>query len=105
MELKKKLGKRIQELRKNCGYTQAQLAELVGIATKSQSCIETGKNYPSAELIEKYAKVFGIEDDDVFEFANSKDTELLKQEIASMIKNADSNKILTIHKLLKGLLF
>ncbi len=56
MELKKKLGKRIKELRALNNLKQAQLAEMVGIATKSQSCIETGKNFPSADLIEKYAR-------------------------------------------------
>lgn len=43
MELKKKLGKRIQELRIRKGLKQSELAEKVGIATKHQSCIETGK--------------------------------------------------------------
>ena len=45
MKLKKLLGKRIQELRIKNGLKQSELAEKVGIATKHQSCIETGKNY------------------------------------------------------------
>ena len=53
MELKKKFGKRIQELRLKNNWKQSELAEKVGIASKTQSCIETGKNFPSAELIEK----------------------------------------------------
>lgn len=61
MTLKQQLGLRIKELRKKNKLTQAQLAEKVNIATKHESCIETGKNYPSAELIEKYAKVFNLE--------------------------------------------
>ena len=56
MNLKSKLGKRIQELRLLNNLKQSELAELVSIATKTQSCIETGKNYPSSELIERYAK-------------------------------------------------
>ena len=51
--LKKRLGKRIQELRVKNGLKQAALAEKVNLAHKSQSCIETGKNYPSAEVVEK----------------------------------------------------
>ena len=61
MELKKRLGKRIQELRLKNNLKQSELAEKVGIATKHQSCIETGKNYPSAELVENYARVFNID--------------------------------------------
>ena len=37
MILKIKLGKRIQELRLKNKYKQSELAELVGIATKTQS--------------------------------------------------------------------
>lgn len=70
MELKKKIGKRIHEIRqKNC-LKQSEIAEKVGIATKHQSCIETGKNYPSAELVEKYAKVFNIDAADILAIAN-----------------------------------
>lgn len=39
MELKKKLGKRIQELRIKNNLKQYELAEKVGISTKHQSCI------------------------------------------------------------------
>lgn len=89
MELKKKLGKRIQELRIKNGLKQSELAEKVGIATKHQSCIETGKNYPSAELVENYAKVFGV---DVAEMLNitriKKTTDELLSEIYSMLKSA-----------------
>lgn len=48
MTLKQQLGLRIKELRKKNKLTQAQLAKKVNIATKHESCIETGKNYPSA---------------------------------------------------------
>lgn len=60
MELKKAIGKRIKELRVKTKYTQAELAERVGIASKHQSCIETGKNFPSVELLERYAYVFNM---------------------------------------------
>lgn len=61
MKLKKLQGKRIQELRTKNGLKQSELAEKIGIATKHQSCIETGKNYPSAEQVENNTKVFGVD--------------------------------------------
>ena len=65
MCVKKKLGIRIKELRRQRGLTQAQLAEMIGIHSKTQSFIETGKTYPSAETIEAYAKVLNIDVADV----------------------------------------
>ncbi len=60
MNIKQIIGKRIKELRQKKLLTQSELAEKVGIATKHQSCIETGRNFPSAELFEKYSHAFNI---------------------------------------------
>ncbi|MBE7702559.1 MAG: helix-turn-helix transcriptional regulator [Cyanobacteria bacterium SIG28] len=104
MELKKKLGKRIQELRIRNGLKQSELAEKVGIATKHQSCIETGKNYPSAELVENYAKVFGVDVVELLELGHIKPTEDLLKEINTMLNSATEEEIIVAHKILKGLL-
>lgn len=43
--IKKRLGRRIQELRKSNKLTQEQLAEKIEIGTSNISYIETGKLY------------------------------------------------------------
>lgn len=103
MELKKKLGKRIQELRIKNNLKQAELAEKVGIATKHQSCIETGKNYPSAELVEKYAVVLNVDVSDILDIAHVKDTALLHVEIERMVNQASEEQIHIIYKFLRSL--
>ena len=105
MEIKKKLGKRIKELRALNNLKQAQLAEMVGIATKSQSCIETGKNFPSADLIEKYAKIFKIDVSEVLNISHEKEIDILYEEIQSMIKSANNEQIILIYKLIKNILY
>lgn len=45
-------GKKIKEYRKKKKLTQAQLAEFVNVDDKHISCIESGKNFPSPDLIE-----------------------------------------------------
>ena len=60
-DIKKQIGNRIKELRIKHNLKQSELAEAVGIGAKHQSCIETGKNFPSAELFENYAKAFNME--------------------------------------------
>ena len=104
MELKKLLGKRIQELRTKNGLKQSELAEKVGIATKHQSCIETGKNYPSAELVENYAKVFSVDVTEMLDITHIKTTDELLSDIYSMLKSASEEEILMVHKILKGVL-
>lgn len=104
MNIKQKLGKRIQELRHKNNLKQSELAELVGIATKTQSCIETGKNYPSAELMERYAKAFKLDISEVFELGHVKSTQDLLDEVYYMIKKATPSEITLIHKILKSFL-
>ena len=55
MDIKKEIGSRIKAIRKAKGYTQEQLAELVGIEPPSLSYIETGKFAPSVETLQKLA--------------------------------------------------
>ncbi len=54
-DTKKYLGARIQELRKQQGLKQSELAELVDIDAKHMSKIECGRCFPSFELLDKIA--------------------------------------------------
>ncbi|MBQ8459912.1 helix-turn-helix transcriptional regulator [bacterium] len=104
MEVKKRLGKRIQELRIKNNLKQSELAEKIDIATKSQSCIETGKNYPTAENIEKYAKAFNVDVAEVLDIGHIKTSDELLSEMIEMLKSADENEIVTSYRVLKGIL-
>ena len=102
MELKKRVGKRIQELRLLHNLKQSELAEMVGIAVKTQSCIETGRNYPSAELVERYAKALNTDISEILKIDHQKDTKTLAKELSDIIKNASPEQITTIYKIVKG---
>lgn len=54
------LGSKIKQARKMQGYTQKELAELVGIHEKQLSKIETGKSFPSRKNLEKIFSVLNI---------------------------------------------
>ena len=102
MELKKRVGKRIQELRLLRNLKQSELAEMVGIAVKTQSCIETGRNYPSAELVEKYAKAFNLDISEILQISHLKDTQSMTIELENIIKKATPEQIKTIYKIVHG---
>ncbi len=66
--LKIKLGQRIKSLRKNSNITQETLAELINMDITSLSKIETGRNYPQPETIEKIANALNVDISQIFSF-------------------------------------
>ena len=105
MGLKKRFGLRIKELRTKNKLTQAQLSELVGIATKTQGFIETGRSFPEVNTIEKYAEVFKMDLSDVLNISHiNNDTDTLSQ-IKSMLNDASEEQIVIVYKFLKSLLY
>ncbi len=101
--LKKRLGKRIQELRVKNGLKQATLAERVNLAHKSQSCIETGKNYPSAEVVERYANVLNVDVAEILDIEHIKPSSELIAEMNVLLNNANEKDIVTAYRILKSL--
>ncbi len=91
MEFKKDFGKRIKYLRNKANFTQEKLAEIVGIDTKHVSHIETGRSFPKADLIDKFANAFGVNCEELFSFAKEKDRELMIKEINETIQETDDN--------------
>ena len=104
MGIKEILGKRIKNLRIKHNLTQAELAEKVNIAHKHQSCIETGKNFPSAELIEKYAQVFNIDATEflsISSFTIKEDRKDVLNRISKNLNKATVYEIYLIDKIIK----
>ena len=106
MDIKKIVGKRIQNYRKALGITQEQLAEKIGIDTISLSKIETGRNYPTAENITKLANILGIDIYELFVNNNIMTNEELLGEISKGISSIsqDNKKLHVINATIKSLL-
>ena len=101
MQLRKELGKRIQVIRKSKNLTQEELAEKIGIDTKSVSKIENGGSYPGAETLTAIIKVFDIAPYELFLFNSEIPYDEMKEEI---IKSLNNNKtILNLYERLKGI--
>jgi len=99
MSVKLQLGLRIKELRKKSELTQAKLAEIVSIDAKHQSCIENGKNFPSADLIEKYAKTFKIDPAELLHIAHNVNRKELIKKIEALIKEANDEQLSIIYRI------
>ena len=59
----KESGKRIQELRRDRGMTQTQLAEYVGISSDNLGRIERGQQGVSIDLLIELADFFAVSTD------------------------------------------
>ena len=65
------LGTRLKQIREHVGYSQAQLAELIGVSRQTIVAIESEKYVPSTVLSLKIARVFDKRVDDIFELEES----------------------------------
>ena len=61
----KAIGQRVKKERKQNGFTQEKLAEMLEISTEHLSRIETGSYRPSLLLIEKISEIFDIDESEL----------------------------------------
>ena len=87
MEIKKLLGKRLQEIRKSKKLTQEALAEMVSMDTSSISHIENGKYYPTAENLDKIIEKLQIKPGEIFNYECYADKDELIDEIVSAMRS------------------
>ncbi len=104
--LKIKLGKRIQSLRKSQGITQENFSEILGLDISSLSKIETGRNYPSPENLEKIAAALNVEEKDLYNFQDFFTNQEYLEKILKNIKiiETDQNKLRFLYKITNDLL-
>ncbi len=95
--IKKLLGKRIQELRKSKNFTQEKLAEMIGIGTPNISYFETGKFSPSIETMEKLAGALGVEIYELYMYKPQKPAEEIREELVKVI-NSDEKILRLLYK-------
>lgn len=60
------LHNRVKDLRIERGWTQQQLADLVGVSRQSINSIERDRYVPSLQLALTFASVFGRPTDEIF---------------------------------------
>lgn len=93
-DIKAKLGKRIQEIRKQKGMSQEQLAEIIGIEPNNVSRIENGKNYPTPENIAKIANALDKEVYELYLFNHFKPLNDIQKELTVALQDEKTARIL-----------
>ena len=100
MDIKRKLGKRIRELRKARGMSQAELSEKIDIAQNTLSYIETGENFFTSETLEKLICVLNVDPKELFTFEREEEYSPLIDEINAMLNNK-TEKLKIIYQIVK----
>ena len=78
LEIQKLLEKIMKQARDRLGYSQAHLAELIGVSTSFIGEIEIGRKCPSGDKIQKIADALGLKLSQLF--ADEKDKINLKKQ-------------------------
>ncbi len=105
-DIKKLLGAKISQIRKEKGFSQIQFAEMLGISTNALSIIETGSGFLTAETLEKILENLNLDPDELFSFGGIKSNEELYQNILKNLKTikSDRNKLAAVNILLKTII-
>ena len=74
------MGEALRLLRIFNGYKSAELADMLEISQSYVSELENNKKHPTIEVLDKYAKVFGMKKSTLFLFAESLEIEKEKQD-------------------------
>lgn len=98
MDNKRLLGKRIKEIRKQKGFTQEQLAEMIDIETGSLSAIESGRHYPSLPTLEKIANSLNIELKALFDYKHHVSVNVMKKEIIDNLDKISNDNLTFVHR-------
>lgn len=99
MSLKKAFASKLKEIRKKRGLTQEQLAELVDVAPRHISFIETARSFPSSNLIERLCLTLNITYSDLFDFKNELPREEIIKNISAIIETLDNKKLNYLYKM------
>lgn len=105
-DIKKLLGAKISQIRKEKGFSQMKFAEMLNLSVNALSVIETGNGFLTAETLEKILKYLEIEPEDLFSFGGLKTNEKIYQGILKKIKiiKEDRAKLIAIDSILKNII-
>ena len=103
-DIKKLIGQRIRELRLKKGLKQSELAEIIGLEPRSISRIESGYHFPKDEHLLKFAYALGVNIKELFAFSHIRTEQELKKDIIRLLKNANSQQLTEIYRIIEVIL-
>ena len=90
------LGEKIQQLRKVSGFSQEQLAELVGVSRQAISKWETDQSAPEIEKVLLLSKVFSVSTDELLGSGITVNAEVSASQLSDVIQSNTRKRQFTI---------
>lgn len=104
MEARKLLGRRIKSLRKIRGYTQEELAEIIGINPKYLSSIERGEENPTLDLFIRLTGGLQVELHEIFQFEyEAQQSERLRTKLKALMAEIKEEELARMVHILEAL--
>jgi transcriptional regulator with XRE-family HTH domain len=105
MDERKRLGRRLQRLRRLRGLTQEQLAERIDINPKYLSSVERGEENPTLDLFLRLAEGLQVELPALFQYAQEGESrERLRQRVERLIVDLSEEELRRVVWVLEALL-
>ena len=101
--LSKRLGLRIKELRIAKNLKQCDMADLLDMERSNLTRIESGKQRPSDENLEKIAKILNIELYELFDNEHLKDKKDLVNSLKDLLDTLEENELRYLYKTIQNL--
>lgn len=98
-DINKKIGKRIAELRKDAGLSQAQLAEKAGFSSEYISRLERGVNAPSIKALNMISDYLNVSVRDMLSFSEFNEWKMEIEALVVLMKNKHGKSIRKVLKL------
>lgn len=102
-ELRQRFGQRVRELRRRRNLTLERLGERAGLSDKFCQSVETGRQAPTVDAIEKLARGLGVEPAELF-VADERSVKDLRARARELIGEASDSEIAKIVRLLEAVL-
>ena len=99
------LGKNIQNLRKQNGFSQEEFAEKIGIATNTLSSIERGFSFMTINTLDRISETLNVQPQELFYIADVTDELKMYEYIVGKLEIIKNNKynLNLLYKIVKSL--
>jgi transcriptional regulator with XRE-family HTH domain len=103
MDERKRLGRRLQRLRRLRGSTQEQLAERIDINPKYLSNVERGEENPTLDLFLRLAEGLQVEMSALFQYAQEGESrERLLQHVEQLVADLSEEELRGVVRVLEA---
>ena len=104
MDLKKMIGARIGEIRKQKRMTQEELSGKMGVSPKYLSSIERGRENPTLNTLISLTESLNINMSELFDIIEVEDPSRRKNILTALLKEADEGQVKLALKILSTII-